>query len=945
MAIYHFSGQVISRSTGRSSVASAAYRSAERLLDERQEVFHNYEKKTQDILHKEVLKPDNAPDWVLNREKLWNAVEKTEKRKDAQLAREFNIALPREFSLEQNIELVREFVQKEFVDRGMVADVCIHEGKSHGGERQPHVHVMLTMREISEEGFGKKVREWNRKDLLLHFREAWANSANLHLAKAGLDININHRTLEAQGIDLQPQNKIGPKDARERYYENVSEHQEIARSNGEKLYLEPEMALQAITNQQSTFTHHDLARFINRHTVDKEQFVKVYEKVKACPEMVRLGVDERGLEKYTTKEMLTIEYGLSVMAKSQAREELHKVSESTISETLKGYSLTEEQKEAFNHVLGGDLACIVGFAGTGKSYMLKAAREAWEKAGYTVQGMTLSGIAAENLEEVSEIKSHTIASRLYAWDSNNCKLSSKDIVVIDEAGLVGSKDMFKIMDEVSDAKAKLVLVGDHEQLQPIQAGAAFRMIALQSGYAQLDDVKRQEVRWQREATFYLATGQTDKALEMYEKYNDVRSFETREKAMEAMVSGWKQDLLWNKEKSQIMMAYTRKDVEKLNMEARKVMQDMGFIKESAELQTERGKKMFAENERVYFLRNDKSLGVKNGTLGTIEKIDNQSLVIKTDKGLVSFSLEDYNHLEYGYATTVYKAQGVTVDSAHVLASPNYNRHATYVAMSRHKEEVKLYWAKDDFSSLNGLKSRMSRAGNKDVSLDYMDAALKCSKNRGIEADFGGLAKSLKENIKTQPEIADAIEARVAARNRERLRRPDVIAKEQQREKDLLNERKQHDREMKRELVDKEKAREDIKIVERNWGKKVSFQLEDGAQGIYFGIIGVGNERYGVIEHENRVTLVERKLCDHLDLCVPTIIKREEQQLGQFKVEMAQVTQPEVKHPVERKEALQTKSIELDRGSEITKESKAEKAPENKVEKEQQVKIRDFEMEM
>lgn len=854
MAIYHFSGQVISRSAGRSSVAAAAYRSAERLFDERQGVFHDYQKKAEDVLHKEILKPDNAPEWVLNREKLWNEVEKTEKRKDAQLAREFNIALPREFSLEQNVELVREFMQKEFVDRGMIADVCIHEGKSHGGERQPHAHVMLTMREISEEGFGKKVREWNSKELLLQFREAWANTANLHLAKAGLDINIDHRTLEAQGIDLYPQNKIGPKDARERYTDNVAEHQDIARSNGGKIYDKPEIALEAITSQQSTFSHHDLARFINRHTVDKDQFTKVYEKVKACPELIRLGVDEKGLEKYTTKEMLTIEHGISVMAKSQAEKERYTVGENIKTEVLKGYTLTEEQTAAFNHVVGKDLACVVGFAGTGKSYMLKAAREAWEKEGYRVHGMTLSGIAAENLEEASGIKSCTIASKLYAWDNNNYKLSSKDIVVIDEAGLVGSRDMFKIMNEVSDAKAKLVLIGDFEQLQPIQAGAIFRMIALQCGYAQLGDIRRQEVRWQREATFCLATGQTGQALDMYQRHGDVQSFETKEKAMLAMVTGWKNELIWDKNRSQIMMAYTRKDVEKLNIEARKVMQDMGFIKESAELQTERGKKVFAENERIYFLRNDKNLGVKNGTLGTIEQIDNQRLLVRTDKGLVSFLLEQYNYLEYGYATTVYKAQGITVDKAHVLASPNYNRHAIYVAMSRHIEEMKLYWAKEDFSSFNSLKNRMGKAGNKDVSLDYLDIAMKYAGNRDIEVEFGGFAKSLQENVIKSSELENAIEARVAARYHERTYN-----------RDMAN-------------------------LQEKMGKSISFEFEHGDKGRYRGITKIADRSYGVIEQKNEVKLVEAKLCENLERNVVVMIKKTNLKIAEAKMEIEQVKQ-------------------------------------------------------
>src|SRR5262249_32986224 len=121
MAIYHFNGSVISRSQGRSSVASAAYRSASRLRDERQGTLHDYTRK-EDVAHTEILLPENAPEWMGDRETLWNTVEAVEKRKDAQLAREFNFALPKELTIEQAIALAKEFVQQEFVDKGMVAD-------------------------------------------------------------------------------------------------------------------------------------------------------------------------------------------------------------------------------------------------------------------------------------------------------------------------------------------------------------------------------------------------------------------------------------------------------------------------------------------------------------------------------------------------------------------------------------------------------------------------------------------------------------------------------------------------------------------------------------------------------------------------------------------------------------------------------------------------------
>lgn len=204
MAIYHFSAQVISRSQGRSVVAAAAYRAGERLEDERYGQTHDYTKKN--VSERAIAAPDNAPSWIKDREQLWNAVEAAEKRKDSQLCREVNVALPRELSAVQQRELLSSFVSDQFVSCGMVADVAIHRDNPEN----PHAHIMLTMREITPDGFGKKVREWNDKELLETWRAEWAKYANRALERAGHSDRIDHRSLEAQGSDRLPTVHEGP---------------------------------------------------------------------------------------------------------------------------------------------------------------------------------------------------------------------------------------------------------------------------------------------------------------------------------------------------------------------------------------------------------------------------------------------------------------------------------------------------------------------------------------------------------------------------------------------------------------------------------------------------------------------------------------------------------------------------------------------------------------
>lgn len=202
MAIYHLSAKVISRAGGRSSVAAAAYRSGGRLRDNRQGMEHDYSRKG-GVVHTEIMAPGTAPDWMRDRDQLWNAVEAVERRRDAQLAREIEIALPRELDRGARLDLLRGFVQRAFVDRGMVADVAVHEGKARDGHGQPHAHVMLTMRALTGEGFGKKDRSWNAPDLLMSWRAAWARDANAALERAGRSERIDHRSLHEQRAEAQ----------------------------------------------------------------------------------------------------------------------------------------------------------------------------------------------------------------------------------------------------------------------------------------------------------------------------------------------------------------------------------------------------------------------------------------------------------------------------------------------------------------------------------------------------------------------------------------------------------------------------------------------------------------------------------------------------------------------------------------------------------------------
>ncbi|WP_394763398.1 Ti-type conjugative transfer relaxase TraA [Phenylobacterium sp.] len=733
MAIYHFSAKVISRANGSSAVASAAYRSASELHDERLGRSHNFTDKT-GVVHSEVMAPEGSPERWQDHEALWNEVEAGEVRKDAQLAREIEFSIPREMSQAQGVELAREFVQQEFVDRGMVADLNVHWDIGPDGLAKPHAHVMLSMREAGPDGFGKKVREWNSTELLTDWREAWAEHVNTRLAELDIDARVDHRTLEAQGIDLEPQHKIGPAGARRldrgEDAERAVDHREIARRNGEKIIAEPNVALDAITRQQSTFTDHDLARFVHRHTDDADQFSQAMSAVKTSPELVALGKDGAGRERFSTREMLATEQRLERSAEQIAGRGQHRVSPASRDMALaagegRGLALAGSQRDALDHITGReDLTLVVGYAGTGKSAMLGVAREAWEAQGYQVRGAALSGIAAESLEGGSGIGSRTIASLEHGWAQGRDVLTARDVLVIDEAGMIGSRQMERVLSAADAAGAKVVLVGDAEQLQAIEAGAAFRALTERHGAAEITEIRRQREDWQREATRELATGRTGAALDRYEAAGMVRGHETREAARSALVDGWDSVRQARPEASQVMLAHTRADVAELNQLARGRMRDAGALGADQVVQTERGERAFAAGDRVMFLRNERSMGVKNGSLGTVERIEGSGLAVRldgADRREVRFDLKDYAQIDHGYASTIHKSQGVTVDHGHLLASDGLDRHAAYVGMSRHRETLAVHYGADDFKDRAQLTRILGRERAKDTTLDYGDA--------------------------------------------------------------------------------------------------------------------------------------------------------------------------------------------------------------------------------
>jgi Ti-type conjugative transfer relaxase TraA len=512
---------------------------------------------------------------------------------------------------------------------------------------------------------------------------------------------------------------------------------------------------------------------LHTRTHGAEQFQAAFLKVTTSDELVALGKDDRNIVRYTTRDMLEAEKSLLHRSKVLDGRRGHGVAASGQNSALSQTNLSDEQKTAFKHVTGeGDLKALVGVAGSGKSTLLAAARQAWEAEGFTVKGAALSGIAAENLQIASGIKSRTLASYEYTWKEGRDALTKIDVLVIDEAGMIGTKQLERMLAAADKAHSKVVLVGDPEQLQAIEAGAAFRGVVGQAGMVELTQVRRQKEAWAREATQQLSVGRTLEALQTYDSQGALITGATREEVQQQLLNTWSQDRAANPQESRLILAYTRDDVRELNAEAREILKGEGKLGGGEAVQTTRGLREFAAGDRIMFLRNEKSLGVKNGTLGTVERVGSGALQVRLDgkdETRIAVETKDYQDLDYGYASTIHKSQGATVDRSYVLASHYFDRHTSYVALSRHRETATLFYAQDEFARPRGegapdpaeakrnLEYTLSRARPKELAHDYLEPGFAAREQSVVEEQENNSPKSIQ---------ARAREAWAAARAKE-----------------------------------------------------------------------------------------------------------------------------------------------------------------------------------
>ena len=656
MAIEYIKAKPMSRSHGANAVSASAYRSNTKLFDNSIGKTFDFTHKT-DCIYANIVLPDtcfnnefskeNHP--FNHREQLWNAVEEIEyshnRAATARVGYELQVALPKELDEYHNIKLINEFVKKNYVEKfNVAADICIHDK----GDGNPHAHVMLTPRSID----GIELSKTKERSILPAMKTAEGSifSQVDGLNKKYRDFQNNF--FKENNIELVvDQNGINPlmhmeRNAGDKQF--VKEHLEynnlVMKANLNDVSQDHNSIIDTLSKRQSTFNKSDIETLTYKCTLlDPESYEVVLNKVLSSSKLISLGYSTAGRYTYTTQENYNKDMQLLEITNDLSGRRNFDVSEKTINAVSVEKTLKEEQGMAIKHIAhDGDISCLVGYAGAGKTYTMNALNEIYKQNDIKVYGTSVSGKAVQGLQDEAGIASVTIAKILHDYKQGNYeKLPSKySVLVVDEASMVCMDDMVQLMKISQERRLKLVLVGDPEQLESIGKGNPFKAILEKTGFAVMKEITRQQDDGDKKATVNLGERKTGLAIDHYYDKGcvHIQSTEDNHQSIIAKYNGYLDETFYDSKISSernfdtadtLMLAYTRADVEALNDKARDTLLDRGLVSHGIDIAVNLDNKYtkkkdvvshthtknFGAGERILFLKGaivEDGVEIKNG---------------------------------------------------------------------------------------------------------------------------------------------------------------------------------------------------------------------------------------------------------------------------------------------------------------------------------------------
>lgn len=479
--------------------------------------------------------------------------------------------------------------------------------------------------------------------------------------------------------------------------------------------------LQKMGERQATFTDVELRRV----TVGLQDAPALQEAVLQQVELVGLGKDAAGQQRYTTASYLENEYRMFGSAGELSQRAGKVLDPGWVQRELARTKLSAEQRKAvYEMVTSSDFHIVVGRAGVGKTRMTRELRALYEAQGFNVRGLAVAGRAAEGLQSESGIPSQTVASFEWALSKERDRLTAKDVVVVDEASMIDVPTLSRLLHHAEKSHAKVILVGDTAQYEPIGPGHALRGLEERFGASVVGTIRRQREDWARAASMRLADGDVAGALEAYQARGHVYARDTRQEAVDDLVKAYVRRELEDPSGSRIAIAYRNADVDAINAGIRAGLEEkLGASVRVGAIDVARGDRLlFTQNDRVgQFVRAEdpSRAGVQNGALGRVMKAKPDRVTVRLDDGReVSFSPEEYAHVRHGYAVTSHKSQGMTAGEVFMVPDHMMDAKSAYVTWTRHEHRLSIYWDRESFGSREGLGQVLSEGRVKDLAVDY-----------------------------------------------------------------------------------------------------------------------------------------------------------------------------------------------------------------------------------
>ncbi len=783
MAIGYARVEFVKRSDGKTACAKAAYNSRTRIefhgncaLDPENFDWASKEPPT----YHEILLPYGVNEKFKSPQVLWNAVEIKEKKYNSQVAIELLLALPDDkiISLEDRIHLSKTFVQTHFVDKGLAAQIDVHpperriritsdnreiglykemlgnvieekedcltvqfdskrtisfNPKEFTGfietENNWHAHVLITTRRFQKDGLD--LEDTKARDLMPRickgkvvsgddWGKLWTDHQNKFFQERGLNLRVDTPGIEAQ-------EHLGPVRMRGRAFDLLEEHSQILDRNSIKV-KDPSEVLKKITERQSVFTKDDVDRFIQKHlpseahTTFKEDFWKQRELAPLINKQTGELTGKFSSQKVIEEEASILRLADRIHSKEALRVDMKKSDVFT-------KTLNSEQKTAFNGIMHGKkMACLQGYAGTGKSHLLSALKTAYTHSGYNVRAFGPDNATADVLKEKGFQNAENIYRFLYGFhNSKRNAAKNNEVWILDEAGKLGNRPLLEFLKASYKQGAQVIFSGDHAQLSSVERGGMFRIFCERYDSSILQDIQRQKAESQREISKNLAIGEIGSALDKLSAASTIKWSSTKKEAFEALISKWALDTRSRPKASTLLIAHSNDEVRVLNEMVRIIKKQRGELsdKEFA-CETSLGKVYLAVGDQIEFRKNDKNLSVTNGLSGVLIEATQKKFVISIGKDeqksrTVTFNPQEYYSYQLGYASTHYRSQGKTVDMAYVLHSPALNKRLFYVGLTRHSHEAYYFVSKDQAYCLSDLKRQAVRESIKDNTLAFTTA--------------------------------------------------------------------------------------------------------------------------------------------------------------------------------------------------------------------------------